>query len=68
MTDETFLLIYYGLLVCFLISLIVAILVVLSTMKSRRAARRREQDRAPSSAQPGKTRDDTAAPSGRTDD
>lgn len=53
MTDETFILVYYALVACFVLSLIAAILVVLGTTKSRRVTKGRERGPAPS-LQPGK--------------
>lgn len=44
MTDETFLLIYYGLLICFLLSVIAALLVMRSMQRRRRAARQHAGD------------------------
>lgn len=46
MNDETFILIYHGLIICFLVSLIAAVLVLLSTARTRHAAQKRERDTA----------------------
>lgn len=66
MTDETFILIYYGLVICFLVSLIAAVLVLLSTVKSRRATQRRERDAA-LARPPDRGPDEPVAPPGRPD-
>ena len=44
MTEETFILIYNALVICFFVSLVFAIFVVSSAIRSRRAARSRTLD------------------------
>ena len=44
MTEETFILVYNALVICFFVSLVFAIFVVSSAIRARRAARNRKRD------------------------